>query len=138
MKKERKKRTKEEVKALNWKIAEIIWYSLGGIVLVGGLVFSVLGLLIINMEGNFKNHPFYGLYESQAKFFNWLGFGNSYANLGIMMILLALVYFVIVFYIFAKRVDVQEKKLKKSKDRVKSFKLILDDNNTLNQDTNNN
>ncbi len=127
MAKEKRKRTKEEVKELNWKIAEIIWYTIGGIVLIGGLVFSVLGLLIINMEGNFNNHPFYGLYESQAKFFKWLGFGNSYANLGIMMILVSLIYFVIVFYIFANRVDVKEKKLKKSKDRVKNFRLILED-----------
>ncbi len=138
MAKEKKKRTKEEVKELNWKIAEIIWYSIGGIVLVGGLVFSVLGLLIINMEGNFKYHPFYGLYESQAKFFKWLGFGNSYANLGIMMILVSLLYFVIVFYIFAKRVDVKEKKLKKSKDRIKNFKLILDEKPVEQEPANNN
>lgn len=121
------KRTKESKKELNWKIAEIIWYSIGGIALIGGFVFSILGLMIVNMSGNFKKHPFYGLYQSQGKFFNWLGFGSSYANLGVMLIIFSTVYLIIVFYIFAKRADIKTKKSQKAKERVNNFRLILDD-----------
>ncbi len=128
MAKEKKKKSKEEIKELNWKIAEIIWYAIGFIGLIGGLVFSTLGLLIVNMNGNFKYHPFYGLYQSQAKFIKWLGFGSSYANLGIMLILFSAIYFVIVFYIFANRSDIKERKAKRSKERLHSFKLIIEDN----------
>lgn len=122
----KRKRTKEETKELNWKIAEIIWYSIGGIILLGGLTFSVMGVMIMNMNGNFKYHPFYGLYQSQSAFFKWLGFGSSYANLGVMLILISMLYFVIVFYIFARRADIKDKKTKQNKERVRNFKLILD------------
>lgn len=133
MAKEKKKRTREETKELNWKIAEIIWYSIGFIGLVGGFVFSTLGLLIINMEGNFKYHPFYSLYQSQEGFFKWVSkwsdfnFGGNYANLGVMLIVVSVVYLIIVFSIFAKNADIKERKAKKTRDRVRNFKLILDE-----------
>ena len=130
MAKEKRKRTKEEKNELNWKIAEIIWYSIGGIILTAGVVFSFLGLLIVNMNGNFKYHPFYELYKSQASFFSWLGFGSSYANLGLMLLLISVIYFVIVISIFARRSDIKEKKLKRSKERRNSFKLIIDEPKT--------
>ena len=128
MAKEKKaKRTPEQIKELNWKIAEIIWYSIGGIVLVGGFVFSVLGLLIMNMDGNFKHHPFYPLYESQAEFFEWLGFGSTYANAGLVLILISIVYFLIVFVAFAKRADINTKRNRQKQERKKSLKLIVEE-----------
>lgn len=120
------KRTAEEKKELNWKIAEIIWYSIGGIILAGGLTFSILGLLIVNMSGNFKNHPFYQLYLAQNRFISWLGWGGSYAEIGLMLILLALVYFIIAISLFARRQDAKEKRLKKAKERRGNFKLIIE------------
>lgn len=129
MEKTKKKRTSAQKKELNWKIAEIIWYSIGGIVLVGGLVFSILGMLIMNMDGNFTKHALYPLYKSQGEFISWLGFGSSYANIGLMLILIALVYFFIVFFIFAKRADVKAKKNRLNK---KSHKLLVEDTNQVN------
>ena len=120
----KRKRTAAEKKELNWKIAEIIWYSLGGIVLLGGLVFSLLGILIMNMDGNFTKHALYPLYKSQGEFISWLGFGSSYANIGLMLILISLVYFAIIFFIFSKRADIKERRNRQVK---KSHKLLVDD-----------
>lgn len=126
-KKNKVKRTPEQIKELNWKIAEIIWYSIGGIILAGGLVFSVLGLLIMNMSENFNYHPFYPLYKAQGEFFNWLGFGSTYANAGLVLILVGLVYFLIVLYVFANINDVKVKKQASKIERKKNLKLILDE-----------
>ena len=127
MAKNKRKRTAEEVKELNWKIAEIIWYSIGGVVLLGGLVFSILGLLVLNMDGNFNNHPLYPLYEAQGKFFEWLGFGSTYANAGLVLILCGIVYMLIVFYAFSKRAEVNDKKAKQKQTRKKNLKLIIEE-----------
>lgn len=126
IKKERVKRTPEQQKELNWKIAEIIWYAIGGVILLGGLVFSVLGLLIMNMTENFNNHVFYPLYKAQGEFFSWLGFGSTYANAGLVLILIGLVYFLIVIYAFANLTDVKNKKQAAKVERKKNLKLILD------------
>lgn len=122
------KRTPEQRKELNSKIAEIIWYSIGGIVLIGGFVFSILGLLIMNMRNNFTTHPFYPLYEAQGRFFSWLGFGSTYANAGLMLILVAVVYLIIVFYIFSNIADVKEKRNKNKKIQKKSLKIVIEEN----------
>ncbi len=127
MKEKKQKMTSAQKSELNWKIAEIIWYSIGGIILLAGVVFSVLGLLIINMEGNFTHHPFYPLYKAQGEFFGWLGFGSTFSNAGLMLILFAVVYFCIVFYIFAKRQDIKDKKKKIKNNREKSLKLIIEE-----------
>ncbi len=126
MKKEKRERSKQEKQELNWKIAEVIWYSIGGIFFVGGLVFSVLGFLIINMDGNFKYHPFYGIYKSQAAFIKWLGFGSNYANLGVMLIVLSVIYLLIVTYIFANRADRKAKKALKTKTKNQGLKLVIE------------
>lgn len=123
-KNKKKKRSLEERKELNWKIAEIIWYSIGGIILLGGLTFSTLGILIMNMDGNFNNHVLYPLYQSQGEFITWLGFGSSYANLGLMLILIAIIYFAIVFFAFSKRADIKAKRKRQAK---KPMKLIKDE-----------
>ncbi len=125
MKKEKRKRTAEEKKELNWKIAEAIWYSIGGIVLVGGIVFSLLGLLIMNMDGNFTKHPLYPLYKAQGEFYAWLGQGTSFANTGLVLILFSIVYFLIVFYLFSRRADIKEKRLRQKKERKKNLHLII-------------
>lgn len=130
VKKERIKRTPEQQKELNWKIAEIIWYSIGGIIMLGGLVFSVLGLLIMNMNENFNHHAFYPLYKAQGEFFAWLGFGSTYANAGLVLILVGLVYFLIVIYAFANFSDVKSKKQAARVERKKNLKLILDQEET--------
>lgn len=121
------KRTAEERKALNLKIAEIVWYSIGGIILVGGFIFSFLGLLIMNMKDNFTKHPFYGLYEAQGKFFSWLGFGSTYANAGLVLILVSILYFIVVFAVFANIADVKQKREKSRKEKKKSLKLVIEE-----------
>ena len=130
VKKNKVKRTAEQKKELNLKIAEIVWYSLGGIILTGGLVFSILGLLIMNMKDNFTKHPFYGLYEAQGKFFEWLGFGSTFANAGLVLILVSILYFVIVFYVFANFADVKQKREKGRKEKKKSLKLVIEEEPT--------
>ena len=118
------KRTAEQKKELNLKIAEIIWYALGGVVFVGGLVFSILGLIVRNLSGNFTDHP---LIIAQKEFFAWLKFGSSYANAGLVLLLVSLLYFIIVFFIFANIADVKQKREKNRKERKKSLKLVIEE-----------
>lgn len=121
------KRTPEQRKDLNNRIAEIIWYSIGGVILLGGFVFSILGLLIMNMNNNFTTHPFYPLYQAQGRFFSWLGFGSTYANAGLVLILIAVVYLIVVFYIYSNIADVKEKRNRSKKIQKKSLKIVIDE-----------
>ena len=67
-----KKRTIKEKKELNSKIAEIIWLSLSGIIILSGLLLAMASLLIDTISGNFKKSPLYFLIEMQDKLFAWI------------------------------------------------------------------
>ena len=126
-KKNRVARTAEQKKELNLKIAEIVWYSLGGVIAIGGIVFSILGLIVRNVflfDQTNSNHP---LRVAESEFFSWLGFGSSYANAGLVLILVAILYFAIVFFVFANVADVKQKREKHRKENKKSLKLVIEE-----------
>ena len=51
------------------RAAEIVYYSIGGIVLLTGLVFSIFGVILLNpITPNFEGSL---LLEAQTAFFQW-------------------------------------------------------------------
>ena len=110
------------------KIAEIVYYSIGGVALVLGVVFSIFGLILLNpTKQNFEDSF---LKQAQDGFFNWLNLETNFATAGFVLMLCAIVYFVIVFAIFTRKGDKVEKIVnsKKSRQRQVSFNGPIEPN----------
>jgi len=110
-------RTSQQKAKKDLKVAEIVYYSIGGLALLIGLVFSVFGVILLNpAKENFENHP---LKIAQDAFFNWLKLDSTFAQAGLVLMACAVIYFLIVFAIFAKKGDEVSRRndLKKSRQR---------------------
>ena len=119
-------------KALNQKIAEIIWIAIGAIVIAAGFLSCILGTLISNMNGNFERHSFYPIYKFEIDFFEWLNKWSkinlkSFLVLGFYLIVFSMVYLLIVLYIYATKKDAQDKKDKARKLRERNLKRFEDE-----------
>lgn len=131
----KKIRTTRERKELNNKIAEIIWLSLAGLICAAGLVSSIIGLIINSLTGNFKKSPLYFLIEAQDGLFNWVKTWwasypfPSFANTGLVLLLIGLVFLLLILLVTASRRDQIERKEKARKLRennVKRFEAQLE------------
>ena len=116
------------------RAAEIVYYSIGGIVLLTGLVFSIFGVILLNpitpnLEGSL-------LLEAQTAFFQWLKINTTFEKAGFVLMALAIIYFLITFSIFSKKGDEVLKKvnLKKSRQRQVVFQAPV--NNEVNEENN--
>ena len=106
------------------KIAEIVYYSIGGVALALGVLFSIFGLILLNpTKQNFEDSF---LKQAQDSFFSWL----KIATAGFVLMLCAIVYFVIVFAIFTRKGDKVEKIVnsKKSRQRQVAFNGPIEPN----------
>jgi hypothetical protein len=130
-----KKLTIRERKELNSKIAEIIWLSLAGIILLTGLLFSITGVLIDSITGNFKNSPLYFLIEAQDGLFTWVktwwtGFPfSTFASAGLVLLGVGLVFLLLILLVYSNKQEIDEKKEKARKLRennVKRFEAQLE------------
>ena len=109
------KSTDKAVKDL--QIAEIVYYSIGGIVLLTGIVFSIFGVILLNpLTQNFENSI---ILKAQNAFFEWLNISTTFEKAGFVLMSIAIIYFLITFSIFAKKGDevVRKSNLKKSRQR---------------------
>ena len=71
-------RTSHQKAKKDLKVAEIVYYSIGGLALLVGLVFSVFGIILLNpVKENFENHP---LKIAQDAFFGWLKLDTTFAQ----------------------------------------------------------
>jgi hypothetical protein len=116
------------------RAAEIVYYSIGGIVLLTGLVFSIFGVILLNpITPNFEGSL---LLEAQTAFFQWLKINTTFEKAGFVLMALAIVYFLITFSIFSKKGDEVLKKvnLKKSRQRQVVFQAPV--NNEVNEENN--
>ena len=110
-------RTSQQKAKKDLKVAEIVYYSIGGLALFVGLVFSMFGVILLNpIKENFEDHP---LKIAQDAFFNWLKIDTTFAQAGLVLMACAVIYFLIVFAIFAKKGDEVSRRddLKKSRQR---------------------
>ena len=72
------KTTDKAVKDL--QIAEIVYYSIGGIILLTGLVFSIFGVILLNpITQNFENSI---ILQAQKAFFEWLNISTTFEKAG--------------------------------------------------------
>lgn len=97
--------------------AEIVYYSIGGLILLTGIVFSIFGLILLNpITPNFEDSI---ILEAQTAFFEWLQIPTTFEQAGFVLMIVAIIYFLITFSIFAKKGDEVLKKsnLKKSRQR---------------------
>ncbi len=114
MAKEKKLRSPQEKARHDLKIAEIVYYTIGGVVLALGVIFSIFGVILLNPgRENFEDSF---LKEAEVNFFNWLKWNTTFQNAGFLLMAIAIIYFLIVFAIFSKKGD---EVLKKS-DMIKS------------------
>lgn len=116
------------------RAAEIVYYSIGGIVLLTGLVFSIFGVILLNpITPNFEGSL---LLEAQTAFFQWLKINTTFEKAGFVLMALAIIYFLITFSIFSKKGDEVLKKvnLKKSRQRQVVFQAPV--NNEVNEENN--
>lgn len=129
------KRTSRERKELNSKIAEIIWLSLAGVILLSGLLSAIAGVLIDSISGNFKNSPLYFLIEAQDGLFNWVeswwtGYPfPTFASTALVLLGIGLVFLLLILLVYSNKQEIDEKKEKARKLResnVKRFEAQLD------------
>lgn len=116
------RRSADERKKLNRKIAEIIYISIGGIVMALGITSLILSAFINNMEGAFTAHPFYPLYQFETSFFETIGFGSDFRRFGTLLVLISMVYLLIVLYVYSLKADVEDKRAKQKKLREQNLK----------------
>ena len=91
----------------DFKIAEIVYYSIGGLVLFVGFVFSIFGVILFNpVKGNFENTF---LKQAETAIFNFLNWQTDFTNAGLVLMLIATIYFAVIFLIFTKKGDDVEK-----------------------------
>ena len=122
-------------KELSAKIAEIIWVSIGCIILLGGVACLVLSIVINNIgtdASNMYSSPLFFLIEAQDAFIKWLNEWSklnitSFNNLGFYLILIAVVYLLIVIAAYAARQDNLDKKAKAKKLREKNARKFLEE-----------
>ena len=127
-----KPKTEKAVRDL--RAAEIVYYSIGGIVLLAGLVFSIFGVILLNpITPNFEGSL---LLEAQTSFFEWLKINTTFEKAGFVLMAIAIIYFLITFSIFSKKGDEVLKKvnLKKSRQRQVVFQAPV--NNEVNEENN--
>lgn len=119
----KKNRTPQEKARRDLMIAEIVYYSLGGLVLVTGIVFSIFGLILINpVKANFEDSA---LLEAQTKFFEWLKLENvDFQTAGLVLMAAAIIYFMIVLAIFAKKGDDVLKKSNQRSTRQRQIEFV--------------
>lgn len=111
------------------KIAEIIYYSIGGIVLTLGVIFSIFGLILLNpTQENFENTF---LKKAETGFFEWMNIDSNFASAGIVLMLIAIVYFVIIFAIFTRKGDKVEKITNSKKSRQRQVTFVSKENNNV-------
>lgn len=117
MAKQKVARTSQEKAKRDLKIAEIVYYSIGGVAMALGVIFSVFGLILINpAKENFENSF---LKVAETNFFNWLHWNATFSSAGMLLMVCATVYFFIVFAVFSRKGDEVSKRsdLKKSRQR---------------------
>lgn len=115
-------RTKSvEKKKRDFKIAEIVYYSIGGVVLLIGFVFSIFGVILLNpSKENFENTF---LKQAETSVFSWLKWNSNFVSAGLNLMIIATIYFIIIFLIFTRKADEVERIVvsKKSRQRQVTF-----------------
>lgn len=87
----------------DFKIAEIVYYSIGGIVLFVGFLFSIFGVILFNpVKANFENTF---LKQAETAIFNFLNWNTDFTHAGLVLMIIATIYFAIIFLIFTKKGD---------------------------------
>ena len=125
------------------KVAEVIWMSIGGLVLLCGVVCLILSIVINNIgtdTTNMYNSPLYFLVEWQDAFVTWLnGWSKlnikSFSHLGLWLVICSVVYLLIVLAVYASKQDGLDKKLKAKKLREKNARKFLEEQ-ALNEEKN--
>ena len=139
---EKLKKTQSK-KETSVKIAEIIWMSIGGLVLLCGVVCLILSIVINNIgtdTTNMYNSPLYFLVEWQDAFVTWLnGWSKlnikSFSHLGLWLVICSVVYLLIVLAVYASKQDGLDKKLKAKKLRERNARKFLEEQ-ALNEEKN--
>ena len=122
-------------KELSAKIAEIIWVTLGGLVLLCGVVCLILSIVINNIgtdTTNIYSHPLFFLVEWQDTFVTWVNEWSkasitSFSNLGLWLVICSVIYLLIVIAVYANRQDNLDKKAKAKKLREKNARKFLEE-----------
>ena len=117
------------------KVAEVIWMSIGGLVLLCGVVCLILSIVINNIgtdTTNMYNSPLYFLVEWQDAFVTWLnGWSKlnikSFSHLGLWLVICSVVYLLIVLAVYAYKQDGLDKKLKAKKLRERNARKFLEE-----------
>ena len=117
------------------KVAEVIWMSIGGLVLLCGVVCLILSIVINNIgtdTTNMYNSPLYFLVEWQDAFVTWLnGWSKlnikSFSHLGLWLVICSVVYLLIVLAVYASKQDGLDKKLKAKKLRERNARKFLEE-----------
>lgn len=125
------------------KVAEVIWISIGGLVLLCGVVCLILSIVINNIgtdTTNMYNSPLYFLVEWQDAFVTWLnGWSKlnikSFSHLGLWLVICSVVYLLIVLAVYASKQDGLDKKLKAKKLRERNARKFLEEQ-ALNEEKN--
>ena len=125
------------------KVAEVIWMSIGGLVLLCGVVCLILSIVINNIgtdTTNMYNSPIYFLVEWQDAFVTWLnGWSKlnikSFSHLGLWLVICSVVYLLIVLAVYASKQDGLDKKLKAKKLRERNARKFLEEQ-ALNEEKN--
>lgn len=125
------------------KVAEVIWMSIGGLVLLCGVVCLILSIVINNIgtdTTNMYNSPLYFLVEWQDAFVTWLnGWSKlnikSFSHLGLWLVICSVVYLLIVLAVYASKQDGLDKKLKAKKLRERNARKFLEEQ-ALNEEKN--
>lgn len=125
------------------KVAEVIWMSIGGLVLLCGVVCFILSIVINNIgtdTTNMYNSPLYFLVEWQDAFVTWLnGWSKlnikSFSHLGLWLVICSVVYLLIVLAVYASKQDGLDKKLKAKKLRERNARKFLEEQ-ALNEEKN--
>ena len=117
------------------KVAEVIWISIGGLVLLCGVVCLILSIVINNIgtdTTNIYSHPLFFLVEWQDTFVTWFNEWSkasitSFSNLGLWLVICSVIYLLIVIAVYANRQDNLDKKAKAKKLREKNARKFLEE-----------
>lgn len=120
-------RTSQDKAKRDLKIAEIVYYSIGGVFLALGIIFSIFGVIILNpAQENFENAF---LYEAQSNFFSAIKWDTTFAEAGFILMALSIIYFMIVFSIFARKGDDVLKRDQAKKNRQRQVVFTATESN---------